>query len=104
MRSLARLLLPSLFFVGCAHSLTHGTIAMKVSDSVAHVSIHGVKPGDTLVLYRNDCTGGGRGNVRTCQRERLSEGRVSNILNEHYSEVQFPAGTKFSEGDFVETR
>ena len=29
-------------------------------------------------------------------------GEISQILNDHYSAVTFPEGTKFSEGDVVE--
>lgn len=96
-------ILLSLALVGCAHEATHGTVAMKTSDTIAHISIHNVKAGDSVVLYRNNCMGAGKGEARVCHREKLAEGKVLNVLSEHYSEVQFPTGTKFAEGDFVET-
>ncbi len=85
--------------------MTHGTVAMKTTDSVAHVSIHDVKAGDSVVLYRNVCTGGGGGpgESKKCTREKISDGKITNVLSEHYSEVEFPVGVKFAEGDFVET-
>ncbi len=91
--------------VGCAHSLKHGTVAMKTGDNIAHLSIHGVKPGDSVVLYRNVCpgSGGGPGESRRCHREKISDGKITSVLSDHYSEAQFPAGIKFAEGDFVET-
>ena len=90
---------------GCAHTRSHGTVAMKTSDNVAHISIHGVKTGDSVVLFRNVCSGsgGGPGESRKCNREKISDGKITNVLSEHYSEAQFPAGIKFAEGDFVET-
>lgn len=93
------------FLVSCAHSLQHGTIAMKEKDTMAHVSIHDVRAGDKVILFRSVCEGrGGRdGGPGNCKREKLAEGTVRSVFNEHYSLVEFPNGTKFSEGDFVET-
>ncbi len=91
---------------GCAHSFKHGTIAMRETDTVAHVSIHGVKTGDRVVLFHSVCQGfgvGERGAGKTCERQELAKGVVKKVFNDHYSLVEFPTGTKFAEGDFVET-
>lgn len=106
MRKIISALGIAVIFAGCAHSLSHGTIAMKESDTAAHVSIHDVKTGDRVTLFRSVCegTGGGReGTGKTCRRQEVTQGTVRNVFNEHYSLVEFPSGTKFSEGDFVET-
>lgn len=96
--------IPLLF--GCAHSATHGTIAMKISDQTAHVSVHGLNAGQNVTLFHNKCTkgGGGRGGNFSgfCTKEKIATGTVTQVLNEHYSVVEFPSGTKFEEGDFVE--
>lgn len=94
----------SLLF-GCAHSTMRGSVAMKVSDTEAHVCMDNdeVKPGDKVILFRNKCPGSVRGrNGAICQKERLGEGVVTQILNEHYSVVQFDKGVEFGEGSFVE--
>lgn len=93
---------------GCAtHSVMRGTVAMKVSENEAHVCMNKdeVKQGDHLVLYKNVCETKDSGRDRTtsvCKKVESGHGEISQILNEHYSAVKFPEGTKFSEGDVVE--
>lgn len=93
---------------GCASGVKRGVVAMKISDTEAHVGMgeSDLSVGDHVELYRNACTGGlgGRdgGSNRSCRKEPMGHGEVSRILNPDYSVVQFPAGTKFSEGDMVE--
>lgn len=93
-----------LLLSACAHTLRHGTVAMKESDTMAHVSIHNAKVGDKVVLFHNVCTGSLKVGGRSCERREIAEGIVKNVYNEHYSLVEFPAGTKFGEGDFVEEK
>ena len=95
--------------VSCASGggVKRGSVAMKVSDNIAHVGMGGseVKVGDHLVLYRNECTGGGSGKDRAdraCKKVETGHGEVSQILSNDYSAVTFPTGTKFSEGDTLE--
>ncbi|OQW53837.1 MAG: hypothetical protein A4S09_06370 [Proteobacteria bacterium SG_bin7] len=94
-----------LFLVGCGHVAHHGTIAMKESDTLVHVSIHDVKIGDKVALFHNICerTDGPKGGGRMCKRQEIAPGTITKVFNEHYSLVEFPAGTKVSEGDFIET-
>lgn len=92
---------------GCAaHSTMRGSVAMKASDTEAHVCLGNseVKPGDKVALFRNECTGtGGReGRGRSCQKVRLGTGEVTRLLNEHYSVVKVDSGVKFEEGAIVE--
>ncbi|OQW53842.1 MAG: hypothetical protein A4S09_06395 [Proteobacteria bacterium SG_bin7] len=93
------------FLTACGHSSKHGSIAMKESDTLAHVSIHNVKIGDSVTLYENVCTrtNGERPAGSACRRREKAAGVVTKIFNEHYSLVEFPPGTKVAEGDFVET-
>ena len=94
---------------GCAHGLMRGSVAMKVSDTEAHVCIGEgeVKSGDRVTLFRNECTPegssgrDGRGGG-TCEKRQLGMGTVQEILNDHYSVVKFDSGVKFEEGTFVE--
>jgi hypothetical protein len=92
---------------GCATGVKRGVVAMKISDSQAHVGIGGseVSVGDHVELYRNACTGTGpgrSGDIRVCKKQSSGHGEITEILNQDYSVVQFPKGTSFTEGDMIE--
>jgi hypothetical protein len=97
-----------------AHTNMRGSVVMKISEQEAHVCLGNgeVHEGSELQLYRNACRDkGGHGthdgqaiSGETCKRERVATGRITRVLNEHYSVAQFPAGTSFQEGDTVEAR
>lgn len=93
---------------GCAtHSVMRGSVAMKVSDTDAHVCMNRdeVKAGDHVVLYKNVCEQVDKGKDKVgamCKKVEAGHGEITQILNDHYSAVKFPVGTKFSEGDVVE--
>jgi hypothetical protein len=106
------LLTSILGFAGCAHELMRGSVAMKVSDTEAHVCMDKSEAivGDRVTLFKNDCPGpkaGPRSDVwvaRGCKKTKLGEGTVTENLNEHYSVVKFDTGVAFDEGTFVEKR
>lgn len=95
---------------GCAHGLMRGSVAMKISDTEAHVCMDKseAKVGDRVTLFRNNCpVKGGRdlgGGGGACTKVELGKGTVTETLNDHYSVVKFDPGVKFSEGTFVEKR
>lgn len=96
---------------GCAHhQMMQGSVAMKAGDREAHVCLgdNEVKVGDKVVAFRNDCKPranfgvserGGRGVV--CKLEKLGEGKVISLMNDHYSTVEFEPGVTFEEGTVV---
>lgn len=99
----------SLALSGCATGVKRGIVAMKISDTEAHVGIGAseVKVGDHVELYSNVCTGGGGkrsdgAEPRKCTKEARGHGKVKEILSRDYSVVEFPSGTTFSEGDTIE--
>ena len=102
----------ALMLAGCAHGLMRGSVAMKVSDTEAHVCMDNTeaKVGDRVTLYKNNCptTGGGArsglGAGGRCEKVELGQGSVTEILNQHYSVVKFDPGVPFEEGTFVEKR
>lgn len=98
------LLILSISMAGCAHSVMRGSIAMKVSDTEAHVCMNNdeVKVGDKVELYSNVCTPSKIKGQFPCKKVSKGYGAVEEILNEHYSLVKFEQGIKFGEGDFVE--
>ena len=97
---------------GCnAHLAMRGSVVMKVSDTDAHICMGRgeVKTGEEVHLYRNVCREG-RGPAKvsdatngSCRKEPAGNGKVTEVLNEHYSVVRFTPGTQFQEGDTVET-
>lgn len=94
--------------VSCASGgVNRGSVAMKVSDTTAHVGMGGkeVKVGDHLLLFKNECSGSsGRASAddRSCKKVQTGHGSVSQVLSNDYSAVVFPAGTNFAEGDTLE--
>ena len=103
-------LLVGLVLVGCAHQTMRGSVAMKVAEDSAHVCLgeNEVKVGDKVALFNNQCSppidanrvGGRRANL--CTKVKAGEGIVTDVLNEHYSEVKFNKEAKFQEGSVVE--
>ena len=94
---------------GCTHSVMRGTVAMKTSDSEAHVCMGQgeVKAGDRVTLFRNVCTPPVSTRVPgrvLCEKREIGKGTVQEVLNEHYSVVKFDPGVQFEEGTFVEKR
>lgn len=94
---------------GCAHNLMRGSVAMKVSDTEAHVCLDDseAKVGDRVTLYKNSCPNkagyirsGGVGG--TCEKVKVGQGTVTEIINQHYSVVKFDSGVPFEEGMFIE--
>ena len=93
--------------VACASGVKRGSVAMKVSDSQAHVGlgVKDVKVGDHLVLYRNECSGGGGGKGRVdrvCKKVEIGHAEVAQLIGNDYSVVNFADGVKFAEGDILE--
>ncbi|MES3038378.1 MAG: hypothetical protein V4736_10770 [Bdellovibrionota bacterium] len=94
---------------GCATGgVKRGHVVMKMSDDEAHVAMGAgeVKVGDHVQLYRNQCSTTGAGikgdPKQTCKKIGVGHGEVTAALNNDYSTVKFPDGTKFSEGDTIE--
>ena len=83
-----------------------GTVAMKVDPDEAHVCLgkDEVKVGDRVALFTQQCEpslkekgGGGK-----CKKIKVGEGRVTELLNEHYSVIKTEPGVQFQEGTVVE--
>src|SRR5665647_977127 len=96
--------------VSCAHhSIMRGSVAMKVSETEAHVCLGKgeVQEGDRVTAFYNDCqskdVADNRGvYVTPCVKAKLGKGTITKVLNDHYSVVKFDEGVKFTEGTFVE--
>ena len=91
---------------GCAQKTQHGAIAWRENNTIVHISAHEMKVGDKVILYHKVCKAGGAARMRAgevaCERRNIAGGTVRNVYNEYYI-VDFPTGTQFAEGSFVET-
>ena len=89
---------------GCAsgHAAMRGSVIMKIDPTTAHVCLGNgeVAVNDPVRLYRNVCQASGKRG--RCTKSAIADGKVTVLLDEHYSTVTFPAGTMFEEGDTVE--
>lgn len=104
-----RHMLPFLYVGGLLVSgctVARGTVVMKASEEVAHVSLgsEDVESGDGVGVFRHQCKALVAKKLRTCERKSLGSGTVTEVLNEKYSEVTFRPGVSFREGDEVELR
>ena len=100
----------ALLLTSCAHNFMRGTVAMKMDKKTAHVCLgkNDVKIGDKLEFYTNKCIGV-QGNaresgedVRVCEMEVIGTGKVTKLLNNHYSEVKTDGSFKLTEGTLVQ--
>lgn len=94
---------------GCAsHSMMRGSVAMKISESEAHVCMgnNEVKVGDKVNVFKNNCNKDFSSETSTyktsCKKELVGQGEVTSLVNEHYSVVKFEKGVKFEEGTVIE--
>lgn len=97
-----------LFMTGCS-GIHRGVVVMKIDDNISHVCLDKgeVQVGDSVRVFRNVCEQkfpgrSGRQNPPVCKKEQLGNGKVTEILNEHYSVVSVPTGVDVKEGDVVE--
>ena len=91
---------------GCAggHATMRGSVVMKIDPTKAHVCLGTgeVAVNDHVRLYRNVCKQSAGGRATVCTKETIADGTVTELLDEHYSVVTFPAGTTFEEGNTIE--
>lgn len=88
---------------GCAHTLEHGTVAMRISDQEAHVALSpaDVKPGDHVAFVKDTCLGRKVGPNDPCHETKVAEGVVTSNLNEKYAAVRVKPGGNYEEGERV---
>lgn len=98
------LLLSLGFLSACSSNVKRGTVAMKVSDRIAHVAMNRgeVAKGDHVQLFSNRCRRAVTGEAPSCEKVSKGHGLIVQVLNDHYSEVAFDEGVQFAEGDFIE--
>ena len=99
---------------GCAHKAhNRGSVVVKHGASEADVCLGDkeVSVGDRMAIYRHDCkrkslnaAAGDRGPRTTlsCQKVKVGEGEIVQVLDEHYSTMRADSGISLSEGLSVE--
>jgi len=102
MRTIALSLVFAAMATGCGHAAMRGHVVMKVDPTTAHVCLGKgeVAVNDPVRLYKNICEASGK--RAACRKEAVGDGKVTELLDDHYSVVTFPAGTPFEEGFTVE--
>lgn len=92
--------------MGCAagHATMRGSVVMKIDPTTAHVCLGNgeVAVNDRVRLYKNVCEQRADGRGKACKKMVIADGTVTQLLDEHYSVVAFPAGTTLEEGNTVE--
>ncbi len=110
-KNVAMVALGVLVLSSCAHHSTmRGSVAMKTGEDTAHVCLgdNEVQVGDRVSAFKNVCVNNQvdkstRSHISvSCKKEKIGEGSVVSVLNEHYSEVKFDAGVPIAEGTIVE--
>ncbi|MBX9766361.1 MAG: hypothetical protein K2X47_03740 [Bdellovibrionales bacterium] len=105
----------SLLAVGSLVSCTHtshvrGSVALKHSETEADVCLgkNEVKEGDEVVLFKSVCRPRIRGrdgaDAPSCHKHKLGEGKVLQVLDDHYSVIGVGPGVEFGEGAIVERK
>jgi hypothetical protein len=97
------LLAAAVLFTACGPSHYTGLVAMKISDTEAHVCLgeEAATPGTTIDVYRSVCR---REKPYTCDLRSVGTGTIKENLNSHYAVATFPEGSTFQEGDMVRAR
>ena len=98
--------------VGCTTSVHRGSVAMKLTETTAHVCLGNeeVNAGDSINVYRNVCTrsdvtpekGGAKTSAAGCELKLIGQGKITEVLNSHYSVATIEASGGYQEGDIIE--
>ena len=93
---------------GCAHGPQRGNVAMKISDTEAHIHMENSRVGKRVTVFENDCQvlGDPREGAakKNCNKVQIGHGVITEILNDEYSIVQFDSALSYKEGAIVEVR
>lgn len=98
-------------FASCTHTAhIRGSVALKHSQNEADICLgrNEVKAGDQVILYKNVCRQRMRGrdgaDAPSCSKVKLGEGRILEVLDDHYSVMGVGPDVAFEEGSIVEKK
>jgi hypothetical protein len=95
--------------VSCAtkHESMRGSVALKIDESkgVACLASDSVRVGDGIAFYKTECKRQNpREGVSDCSMIKLGNGKITKLVNDHYSEFETTSDVKFEEGSLVESK
>ncbi|MBX9768298.1 MAG: hypothetical protein K2X47_13575 [Bdellovibrionales bacterium] len=103
------LAMTTIAFVGCSHTAhVRGSVALKHSPTEADVCLgrNEVKAGDHISIFKSVCRQRIRGregaDAPSCSKVKIGEGRILQVLDDHYSVMSVGEGIAFEEGAIVE--
>ncbi len=68
------------------------------------VSSNAIQPGSRVAFYKERCTIASRGNPRKCRNEKVGEGSVLKVLDDHLSTVKLDAPFEVTESMTIEPK
>ena len=108
MKLIASIIL-STFLVGCAHNFMRGTVVMPINKKKAHVCLGdlSVDVGDRVMFFENTCTRIEGQPVaaslgETCDLTSMGTGKITRIINDHYSVVETDKELGFTKGTMIQ--
>lgn len=88
------------------HESMSGSVALKINENsgVACLPSGTAQVGKEITLYNTICErkGGDERGFTKCSKELIGNGKITKLVNDHYSEFTTNSGVKFEEGSLVE--
>ena len=99
----------SLISVSCAtrHESMKGSVALKIDETkgIACLTPGSVSVGDAVTFYKTECTRKGpKEGASDCSMVKIGNGKITKLVNDHYSEFETSGEVKFEEGSLVESK
>lgn len=103
------LLILAFVSVSCAtkHQSMKGSVALKINETkgIACLSPDSVKVGDDVSFYKTVCkTRVPREGVSDCSMVKIGKGKITKLVNDHYSEFEVTNDVNFEEGSLIESK
>lgn len=108
MKSMLPYLMVVILTSACAtrHESMSGSVALKISETsgVACLPSDSIQVGKEINFYKTVCErkGGDQRGVTKCSKELIGNGKITKLVNDHYSEFVTNGDVKFEEGSLVE--
>lgn len=84
-----------------------GSVAVKIDETkgIACLASDSVKVGEDITFYKTVCTRQGpKDGASDCSMVKIGNGKITKLVNDHYSEFETSGDVKFEEGSLVESK
>lgn len=103
------LLIIAFVSVSCAtrHESMKGSVALKIDETkgIACLASDSVKVGDGIAFYKTECKKQNpKEGISDCSMVKIGNGKITKLVNNHYSEFEASGDVKFEEGSLVESK